>query len=240
MELPDIMLNEDDEPITEKCYVLNTVTSDNFDYEYNHAVRLVSTEQGVIREYNYYVDGDNEIKRGTLYTISENLLEHDVYLWTGDPHYEDSTTISVYANSREPYGSGNPMDNQTDRMVPTKLVTHQIAQKFFTSSFNIPWIKVPVSYIEDGVLYVVYDLLNTPQMDDATIVYIKKPNTFVKDLSIPQEGYVTYFEGDGPAYEFECNSTVAEELISLAVTFALENVESQRLNSKLNMRGIEA
>ena len=41
-------------------------------------------------------------------------------------------------------------------------------------------------------------------------------------------------------YEFECNDTVAEELISLAVAFALENVESQRLNSKLNMRGLEA
>ena len=57
---------------------------------------------------------------------------------------------------------------------------------------------------------------------------------------------VTYFDpGDGGAdvaalYQFECNSTVAEELISLAIAFALENVESQRLNSKLNMRGLEA
>lgn len=41
-------------------------------------------------------------------------------------------------------------------------------------------------------------------------------------------------------YTFECNDTMAEELISLAVSFALENVESQRLNSKLNMRGLEA
>ena len=41
-------------------------------------------------------------------------------------------------------------------------------------------------------------------------------------------------------YSFECNDTMAEELISLAVSFALENVESTRLNSKLNMRGLEA
>jgi len=33
---------------------------------------------------------------------------------------------------------------------------------------------------------------------------------------------------------------MAEELITLAITFALENIESQRLNSKLNMRGLEA
>jgi hypothetical protein len=41
-------------------------------------------------------------------------------------------------------------------------------------------------------------------------------------------------------YTFELSDTVAEELISLAIAFALENVESQRLNSKLNMRGLEA
>jgi hypothetical protein len=33
---------------------------------------------------------------------------------------------------------------------------------------------------------------------------------------------------------------MAEELITLAIAFALENIESQRLNSKLNMRGLEA
>jgi hypothetical protein len=41
-------------------------------------------------------------------------------------------------------------------------------------------------------------------------------------------------------YQFECNSTVAEELVSLAISFALENIESPRLNTKLNMRGLEA
>lgn len=115
-----------------------------------------------------------------------------------------------------------------------------MASKFFTSAFNMPWIKVPVVYIEDGNLYIVYDLLNAPNFNDTTIVYIKRPNTFVKDLKTPTTGYITYFEGTGEQYQFECNSTVAEELISLAVTFALENVESQRLNSKLNMRGLEA
>ena len=61
------------------------------------------------------------------------------------------------------------------------------------------------------------------------------------------EYWVKTGEEEGPyqpamedEYNFECNDTVAEELISLAVTFALENVESQRLNSKLNMRGLEA
>jgi len=33
---------------------------------------------------------------------------------------------------------------------------------------------------------------------------------------------------------------MAEELISLAVIFALENVESSRLNTKAQTRGLEA
>ena len=152
----------------------------------------------------------------------------------------------VYQNDEGPIGSvlaGNkkvPMDGATTRMVPTKLVTHDIASKFFSSAYNIPWIKIPISYIENNTLYVVYDLLNAPRMNQATIVYIKKPNTFVKDLTNVEDGYATFFDGKGPLYEFECNSTVAEELISLAVAFALENVESARLNSKLNMRGLES
>ena len=82
------------------------------------------------------------------------------------------------------------------------------------------------------------------QYGDFEIVYIKTPNKFVKDLQNPQTGWVSYFDwstSETPeAYKFECNETMAEELISLAVMFALENVESQRLGTKLNMRGLEA
>lgn len=40
--------------------------------------------------------------------------------------------------------------------------------------------------------------------------------------------------------QFELSDSMAEELISLAIAFALENVESTRLNTKLNMRGLES
>lgn len=134
----------------------------------------------------------------------------------------------------------------TGRGIPVKLVNHEIAQKFFTTASNIPWIKEPVCFIEGSDVFVVYDLLNPPA-DTLRVTFIKQPNTFVKDLSQFTSGTWTYFTPDRNAtdvqnnlYQFECNSTVAEELVSLAVSFALENVESQRLNSKLNMRGLEA
>lgn len=154
----------------------------------------------------------------------------------------------------------NPVDEVSERRLPVKLVDHNTASNFLSSSYNMPWIKEPICYIENGQVVFVYDPLNKPDVattDKATILYIKHPNTFVKNLSSPaiaSDGYASYFDFKQGSetvpsgqytvtaddYNFECNSTVAEELISLAVAFALENVESQRLNSKLNMRGLEA
>lgn len=138
-----------------------------------------------------------------------------------------------------------PMDTEDStltRDLPLVLVSHEMATKFFSTAYNLPWIKIPVCFIESGKLYIVHDPIKKPEQK-CDIVYIKTPNTFVKELNTPTTGWVSYFDwgtGDAPdEYQFECNATVAEELISLAVAFALENVESQRLNSKLNMRGLE-
>ena len=161
-------------------------------------------------------------------------------------------------------GSANPLDGDTNRVLPIKLVNHEIAKSFFSTAYNMPWIKEPVCYIENGNIYVVFDPLNMPIIrggDEINVTYIKKPNTFVKNLTTPNKyanGFASYFDFNKGSsagandtlptnytvseddYKFECNSTMAEELISLAVTFALENVESSRLNAKLNTRGLEA
>lgn len=168
---------------------------------------------------------------------------------TGDDEQVNAEPANDTAHDRD------PLDQKTTRLVPTRLVPHQIAEKFFITPYNMPWIKVPVVYIENGVAKVVYDLLNAPMVaanDSVHLTYIRKPNTFVKDLdsSVFTTNHavdVSYFDCPNTnaaavqaLYQFECNDTVAEELISLAVSFALENVESNRLNSKLNMRGLEA
>lgn len=292
----------------------------------------------------------------TKCTMPEDLL----YILSGSMTYKSNNTKWPTEVSEQT--TYNPADGQLTRGVSVKLMNHEIASKFFATSSNIPWVKEPVCFIEDRDIYVVYDPLNPPVIDDqgavaktvtnfdtpyqgsdvnyevdlndvygaievgsivnlATlahdletgvstlkqqitsspngisvgvvtddgivkiftlvlqspsfrITYIRRPNTFVKSLpkvddlqGVSTTGtYITYFDhklvsssnsntildgstipfGDGSGetfaerYTFECNSTVAEELISLAVAFALENVESQRLNSKLNMRGLEA
>lgn len=141
-----------------------------------------------------------------------------------------------------------PMDELTVRIINVKLVDHNTANKFLISPTNLPWVKTPVCYIEGNEITVIYDPMMQDLETDVYVTFIKKPNTFVKENLTGKNTYLTFVEEKDEngkvivpkGYEFECNDTVAEELISLAVTFALENVESQRLNTKLNMRGLEA
>lgn len=134
-----------------------------------------------------------------------------------------------------------PMDELTVRIINVKLVDHNTANKFLISPTNLPWVKTPVCYIEGNKITVIYDPMMQDLETDISVTFIKKPNTFVKEKLTEGNTYFTWIGDTVPeAYKFECNDTVAEELISLAVTFALENVESQRLNTKLNMRGLEA
>lgn len=141
-----------------------------------------------------------------------------------------------------------PMDEFTVRIVNVKLVDHNTANKFLISPTNLPWVKTPVCYIEGNKITVIYDPMMQDLETDVYVTFIKKPNTFVKENLTGKNTYLTFVEEKDEngkvivpkGYEFECNDTVAEELISLAVTFALENVESQRLNTKLNTRGLEA
>lgn len=141
-----------------------------------------------------------------------------------------------------------PMDELAVRIINVKLVDHNTANKFLISPTNLPWVKTPVCYIEGNEITVIYDPMMQDLETDVYITFIKKPNTFVKENLTGKNTYLTFVEEKDKngkvivpkGYEFECNDTVAEELISLAVTFALENVESQRLNTKLNMRGLEA
>jgi hypothetical protein len=113
-----------------------------------------------------------------------------------------------------------------DSIATCKLVTHDMAQKFFQTDSNMPWIKNPVCYIENGLVYLLID--PTKSANKFNMVCVKTPDKFELHVGKEQD------------YTFDCTDTMAEELISIAIVFALENVESQRLTSKLNTKGLEA
>ena len=119
----------------------------------------------------------------------------------------------------------------TIRNTPMKLIPHESAEKFFYTPYNNPWIKIPVCYIEGDCLFTLEEYNQSyTDTDIVNVTYIKEPSKFANMQS----------NNINTSTTFECNDSMVEELISLAVTFALENVESSRLNTKLNTRGLEA
>lgn len=142
-----------------------------------------------------------------------------------------NTNLMIAENS-----DGKPYDRRQVRMLPVKLVSHDIAEKFITTAYNMPWVKNPVCYIYDDTVAVVYDALRKPNVepeDIAHFIYIRSPKKFV--TSDPNTCDFS------SATEMEISDTASEELINLAISFALENTESSaRLSTKLNMRGLES
>lgn len=58
-----------------------------------------------------------------------------------------------------------------------------MAEKFFNTPYNMPWVKVPVSFIEGNTAFVVYDPINKPNTGSTIhLSYIKKPISFVTSL----------------------------------------------------------
>ena len=75
----------------------------------------------------------------------------------------------------------SPYDKKIIRVVPVKLTSHDVAEKFMVTSYNMPWVKNPVAYMQDNKINIVYDPINKPMVgddDDAHLIYIRKPAPF--------------------------------------------------------------
>ena len=116
---------------------------------------------------------------------------------------------------------------------PITLINHQQSQRFMKSSVNIPWIKTPVAFLEDGLLYVLIDPFKYKAISKVynllELTYIKRPESFIID-----DDKFNYTQ------DFELNDSMAEELINLAIVMALETVESPRIQMKENTRALES
>lgn len=116
-------------------------------------------------------------------------------------------------------------DSKDIKFLNTILISHEDAKNFFASVTNIPWIKEPRLYIEDNTIYILYDKYQyNAEQSTLILTYIKKPHKFV-DLNWDDT--------------FILSDTMAEELINLAIIFALENIESSRLQTKNEIKKFE-
>lgn len=167
-----------------------------------------------------------EYNSGSKYSnvIWANLPEDFLY-------YVKAQIVADYNDASRPDSRGANL--QGDLYLPIQLVTHDIAKRFESTPYNMPWIKSPVGYIENDKLYVLYDIMlhadHITGDDDCEITYVKKPESFV--------GWLEDRDSDT---NFSLNDEMAEALISLAVTYSLENVESPRLNTHVGVKGLES
>lgn len=122
----------------------------------------------------------------------------------------------------------NSIDSKSHTNQLVSLIDHETAQRFKSTDSNLPWIKVPISYIESNTIHVLVDPYKIKSQPTFYGMYIKKPKKFVD-----------YYKSTDDV-EFELSDTMAEEMINLAILFALENVESTRLQSKTSTLPLES
>lgn len=122
------------------------------------------------------------------------------------------------------------LDHTLHNSVHTQLLNHDLAQKFKNSDTNMPWIKQPITYLENNKIHMLFDSYKYEKedVDSLCLVYIKSPAKFVDDTDKNSQ------------VKFELNDSIAEELINLAIAFATEIVESPRLQTKLSTLQFES
>lgn len=112
-----------------------------------------------------------------------------------------------------------------DKVQTCTLVDHESARKFLKTYDNDPWIAVPIATIENNTLKVYIDdhAMEGPYSIDITYVkYPLKIDYTAPDLDID-----------------EIPDKVMYEVINRAAVIALENIESQRVGTKVQINNLQ-
>lgn len=115
------------------------------------------------------------------------------------------------------------------------ITSHAVAGLYRQTYNNVPWVENPIAMLEDDNFVVYVDPIvslnpmyaprveNGKQYYRVDITYIKKPKKF------------NYQE---PDEELDFPDDVMNEIINRAVVLALENIESQRTSTKLQLNQV--
>ena len=121
------------------------------------------------------------IKQALLHGEHSNIVTNE-YIYSlniQDYLYYISSTISLNANN-------SSIDDQKHIIQSVSLISHENANKFKSTSTNLPWVKNPVCYIDNKLIHVLidqYDVKNNSGDMVLDVTYIKAPNKFVKGTS---------------------------------------------------------
>lgn len=104
------------------------------------------------------------------------------------------------------------------------LVSHDDARRFLKTYNNDPWIDTPVATLEDNTLKVMIDAYTMEQPYTIDITYVSFPPKI--DYSTPTTDITVVPD------------RVMYEVINRAVVIALENIESKRTESKVQINNL--
>lgn len=121
---------------------------------------------------------------------------------------------------------------QSAKQIPSKYM-----YKFIQSINNRPWSKSAIYCIQGEKIIYIYgnlnrvDIFDRPSNIKAIYTYIKYPQKFAdKNKRLSQQTDI----------DFELSDSMAEELINLALVMSTEIVESPRMQTKAQLRGLES
>ena len=109
------------------------------------------------------------------------------------------------------------------KQVNVDLVNHEQAKRFLKTYNNNPWIPTPVATLHDNTLTVYIDTTTMTGTFTLDLTYVKEPTKFA---------YTNLVEfTELPEYMYN-------EIVSTAVALALDNIESKRTETKLELNNI--
>ena len=116
------------------------------------------------------------------------------------------------------------------------IVDHTVVKPYKWTYNNVPWVEMPMATIEDDSMLIYVDPIlmqedrYAPRIEDNTqyyrvdLTYIAKPKEF---------------DYTRPDVELDFPEDVMNEIINRAVVLALENIESQRSQTKLQLNQVQ-
>ena len=183
--------------------------------------------------------GNNTLQTGFEGNIKrvfdlEKLIKTDYSLGDGDDLLPDANKTLLF-NSNSNTLTINDFSKNKERLLfisavlkfgnqstTVSIINHNDADRFLKTYNNNPWIPTPVAVVRDNkvVIFIDTESMTAPYRVDLT--YVKYPSVI---SSATPETDITEI----PEYMWN-------EVISLAVLLALDNIESQRINtnSELN------
>lgn len=106
----------------------------------------------------------------------------------------------------------------TSKSSVVSLVDHETSKRFVETYNNKPWINIPVAVVENNQLIVYIDTTTMVGTYTLDITYVKHPTSIA---NLPSDSGLTEI----PEY-------VQNEIVNKAVQLALDNIESQRVQTK--------